>query len=108
MLLKKFLQSIFKFSVIQNIWASSSESGPSNMRKMYIFRSFFACAMSHLGLCSPFVHSVISNEADLGLSCPHMPEDSFSHIAAHSFLNVVGTCVSSKMPRLATNLIIRV
>ena len=47
------------------------------------------------GICSPLIHSVVSNDsgsgqwrpwsdcadaqADLGLRCPHMPEDMFSH-----------------------------
>ena len=59
-----------------------------------------ACAMYHPGLCSPFIHFV-SNDcvsgqwmpwsdcadalADLGLRCPHLPEDMFLHTcrAAH-------------------------
>ena len=52
------------------------------------------------GLCCPFIHSVVSNDsvigvqrpwsdctnaqADLGLRCPYMPEDMFSHSAANT------------------------
>ena len=67
---------------------------PSNTHRMCIFRSSYACAMYHLGLCSSFIHSVVSNDsvskqwkpcsdcpdaqADLGFYCPCMPEDAFS------------------------------
>ena len=60
--------------------------------------SSHACAKYHLGTCSQFMHSIVSNDsgsgqqrpwsayadaqADLGLCCPHMPEDMFSHCAA--------------------------
>ena len=66
-----------------------------------------ACAKCHPGLCSPFIHSVVSNDsvsgqrtsfsdragtqADQGLRCPYMPEDTFSHGAAHIQLNVNGS-----------------
>ena len=65
---------------------------------MRSFRSSYACAKFHPDLCSPFVHSVVSNDsvighrrpcsdcvnalAYLGLRCPHMPEDTFSLGAA--------------------------
>ena len=55
------------------------------------------------GLCSSFIHSVVSNDsvsgqwrpwlgcanaqADQGIRCPHMPEDTFSHGAAHIYTN---------------------
>ena len=58
-----------------------------------------ACAKYNLGLCSPFMHSVVSNDsvsgqwrpwsycadaqANLGLLCPHMPEVTFWHNLAH-------------------------
>ena len=67
----------------------------SNIHKMRSFRSSCACAKYHPGVCSPFIHSIVSNDsvnergrpwsdcadahADLGLRCPHMPEDTFSH-----------------------------
>ena len=57
------------------------------------FRSSCACAKYHLGLCSPFIISLVSSDyvsgqrrpwsdcasaqSDLGLRCPHMPEDTF-------------------------------
>ena len=81
-------------------WAAFSEKVPSNMRKMYIFRSSCACATYHPGLCSPVIHSVASTDsfcgqwmpwpdcataqADLDLRCPYMPEDTFSHGMAHT------------------------
>ena len=59
----------------------------------------------HQGLCSPFIHSVISNysvrgqwrpwsackdaEADLGLGCPNMPKDIFLHGAAHKISGMI-------------------
>ena len=73
----------------------------SNMRKMRRTRSSCVCAKYHLGLCSPFIHSVVSidsvsgqwrswsdcmdEQADQGLCCLHMPEDIFSHGAAQLF-----------------------
>ena len=75
------------------IWTASSENVPSNMLKIRRFRSSFACAKYHPSLCSPFIHSVVSDDfvsgqwrpwsdcadaqADLGLRCPHMPDDTF-------------------------------
>ena len=70
-----------------------SENVPSNTRKMRRLGSSCPCAKYHPGLCSPFMHSVVSNDsvsgqerpwsacadaqADLGLCCPHMPEEYF-------------------------------
>ena len=72
---------------------------PSNMRKMRIFRPACACAKYPPGLCSPPILSVISNDSvggqwrpwsdcanaqsDLGLRCPHVLNDSFSHDTVH-------------------------
>ena len=69
-------------------WATSSKKVPSNMRRLRPY-----CAWYHLGLCSPFIHSVVSNDsvsrqwrswsecadaqANLGLCCSHMFEDRF-------------------------------
>ena len=60
-----------------------------------LFRSSCACVKLHPGLCSTFKHSVVPNDSvsgqwrpwsdcanvqsDLGLRCPHMPADTFSH-----------------------------
>ena len=71
--------------------------------------SSFLCETYHLGLCSPFIHSVVSNDsvgrqwrprsacadaqADLGLRCPYMPEDMF--LAWHSTFNPVGNLIFS-------------
>ena len=76
----------------------SSEKVPSNMRKLCRFSSSCPCAKYHPGLRSPFIHSVVSNysvsgqwrpwsdcadaQSDLGLRCPHVPEDTFSYGAA--------------------------
>ena len=65
------------------------------IRNMRWFRSSCVNAKYHPGLCSSFIHSVISNDfvsgrwrswsdsahaqTDLGICCPHMPEDTFSH-----------------------------
>ena len=58
-----------------------------------------ACAKPHPGICSALIHSIVSNDsvsrqhkpwsdcadaqADRGLRCPYMPEDTFSHGVAH-------------------------
>ena len=83
--------------------ASSEENAFENapnvkMLRMRRFRSSCEIAKYHLGLCSPFIHSVVSNDsdsgqwrpwsvcanvqADQGLRCPQMPEKQFSHGAA--------------------------
>ena len=83
----------------QRFWAASSENVSSNMCKIRTFRSSCTCAKSHPGLCLPLIHSIVFNnsvsgqrrpwsdcadaQADLGLRWPHMPEDMFSHGAAH-------------------------
>ena len=43
-------------------YITSSEKVSSNMRKRRRFRSSCACAKYHMGLCSPFIHSVISSD----------------------------------------------
>ena len=76
-------------------WAMWSKKVPLNMRKMCRFRSSCTSEMYHPCLCSPFLHSVVSNDsvsrkwrlwsdcsngqADLGLLCLHMPKNKFSH-----------------------------
>ena len=61
-----------------------------------------ACAKSHPCICSQLIHSIVSDDsvsgqrrprsdcadaqADLGLRCPHMPEDAFSHGEAHIYI----------------------
>ena len=78
---------------------SSKKKVSSNMPKMHRFRLSSACAKYHPILCSPFIHSVVSNDsvselcrpwsdcsdvqADRGLCCPHMSEDRFLHGVAH-------------------------
>ena len=44
-------------------WALSKENVDSNMHKMSIFGSSCACAKYQPGLCSPFIHSVGSNDS---------------------------------------------
>ena len=76
-------------------WIAASGNVPSNMRRMCGFTSFCRCAKPHPALCSPVKCSIVFNEsvcgqrkpwsdcadaqADLGIRCPHMPEDTFSH-----------------------------
>ena len=76
------------------------------MRKICGFISFCVCRKYHPGLCSSFIHTVVSNDsdsgqwrpwsdcadaqADLGLRCPHMPKDTFSQGAS------LMTCVRPK------------
>ena len=61
--------------------------------------SSHACAKSHPVICLPLVHCIVCNDSvsgrrrpwsdcadlqsDLGLWCPHMPEDTFPHGRAH-------------------------
>ena len=84
------------------MWAASSEKKSLNMREMCGFTSSCKCAKSHLGICSLLKHSLVSNDSfcgqrrtwsdcadaqsDLGLRCPHMPKDMFSHGADHVML----------------------
>ena len=72
-------------------WNSPNKNAPSTMRTMRKFKSSCASAKYHQALCSPFIHSVVSNnsvrgqgrpwsdcpdaQVDLGLRCPDMPED---------------------------------
>ena len=56
---------------------------------LHKFRSFCACAEYHPGLCSPFLHLVVSDDSvsgpdctdalAMGLHCPPMPKDTFLH-----------------------------
>ena len=61
--------------------------------------SSHACAMTHSCICSQLVHSIVSDDfvsgqrrlwsdctdaqADLGLRCPYVTEDTFSHVAIY-------------------------
>ena len=74
---------------------------PLSMCKMHRFRSSCPCAKYHPGFCSPFIHSVVSNDSvsgywrpwsdcvdaqsDQGRRCPNMMEVTFSHGTAHIF-----------------------
>ena len=101
--------------MLRNVWkgpcatcATSSENVPSSMRKMCGFTSHCTYAKSHLGICSPLKHSIVSNnsvcgqrrpwsdcadaQADLDLRCPYVPKDTFSHGAAN---------IRKRMPRSA-------
>ena len=73
--------------------------------RKWAFRSCCACAKCHPSLCSPVIQSVVSNDsvggqwrpwsdcylhitddcadaqADLGIRCPHMTKDKFSHVS---------------------------
>ena len=79
-------------------WAAASKTVPSNMRKKRILRSSCACARYYPGLVSLLTYNVVSNhsvcghgrpwsdcadaQADLGLCCPHAPEDTLVHCTA--------------------------
>ena len=79
--------------------AAYCENVPSNMRKMLRFGSSCACAKYHPALWSSSFYSAISKysvsrkqrawsdcvdaQAELGLRCPHMSEDTFSQGTAH-------------------------
>ena len=74
----------------------------ANGNKVCGFTSFCTCEKSHPGICSPLKHSVVYNgsvcgqrrprsdcadaQSDLGLRCPHMPEDTFPYGAVQSML----------------------
>ena len=47
-------------------WATSSENVPSSMRKVYNFKLSCTCAKSHAGICSPFMHFIVSNDSVSG------------------------------------------
>ena len=78
-------------------WAASSEKKYSNTSIMRRFISSYPCTKYQSGLCSLFIHSVASNDslsgsscsdcvdaqANLGIRCPHMPEDTLSHNPAN-------------------------
>ena len=77
----------------------SSKNMSSRIHKMRRFKSSCACANYHPGLCSAFIHSVVSNDyvsgqwrpwsdcakaqSDLGLRCPHTLKPTFTHGAAY-------------------------
>ena len=44
-------------------WATPSEKGPSNMAKCTDSDSSHVCAKSHPGICSPLIHSMVSNNS---------------------------------------------
>ena len=52
------------------IWATSSKKVHLNIHRMCRFRSACACSKYHLGLCSPFIHSVVSNDSVSGQGWP--------------------------------------
>ena len=57
--------SIFEKVCFRNgIWAVSSKKKPSNVHKMCRLKS--SCAKYHPGLCSPFIHFVVSNDSVSG------------------------------------------
>ena len=54
-----------------NIKETSSGNNKQNISQMHRFRSSCRCAKYHPCLCSPFIHSVVSNDSvDLELNCP--------------------------------------
>ena len=91
-------------------WAASSET-LSKVRKKYKF-NHPAHAQSHPGICSPLIHSIVSNgsisgqqrpcldcadaQAELGLRCPHMPDESFSNDEAHIGCSSYVECMETR------------
>ena len=83
------------------IWSAQIEKASSNMHKMCRFRS--SCTFAKYN-CSPFIHSVVSNDsvsgrcrpwsdcmdekADLGLCCLHVPNDMFSHSMTQTVIHI--------------------
>ena len=93
-------------------WAAPSEKGTSSMRKMHRF--VFIPRMRKVSsehINSPLIHPVVSNDsvgghrrpwsdcadaqADLGLCCPHLPEDTFSRIKAQVIVRTVSLNIES-------------
>ena len=54
---------LLKLSAANDNLVTSSEKVPLKIRKMCRFRSPCTCAKSHLGPCSPFIHSGVSNDS---------------------------------------------
>ena len=100
----------------KEIWAASSDEAPLNMRKNRWFTSSCACAKYDPGHCSKLICSMVSidsvngqwrpwsdcadAQADLGLCCPHMPEDTFSRGTAHLFSDTLSDDIVVKTLKL--------
>ena len=65
-LLRRSLFALIAVMAFVIIWATSRENVHSNMRKIRKSRSSCACSKNHLGLCTPFIHSVIANDSVCG------------------------------------------
>ena len=86
------------------IWVMSSEK----MHKICRFRSSWACSKYHPGLCSSFIHSVVSNDS---VSWQWMPwsacTDAQADLGLHSLHHCarihVYECCSQKKPRTFTD-----
>ena len=48
------------------VWATSSQNLPSNIHKIGRFLLSCHVQSNHPGLCSPFIHSVVSNDSVSG------------------------------------------
>ena len=91
-------RALFRLAINISIRPCQAKTCPS-MWKMRRFSSSYACAEYHLCIWSPFMQIVLSydsvsgqwrlwldcveSQANLGLRCSHMTEDTFSHGAAH-------------------------
>ena len=85
---------MFSYLHSNTIWAVSNEKISSIMRKMHRLLPRMRKVSS--GICAPLIHSIVSNDfvngqqrpwsdcadaqAYLGRRCPHIPEDTFSHL----------------------------
>ena len=47
-------------------WTASSETVPSSIRRMRIYRSSCACTYYHSDICSPFIYFIIFNDSVSG------------------------------------------
>ena len=74
-----------------SIWASPSKKVPSDICKIYRFRLSCACAKYKPSLCSPFIHSAVSNESVSRLygclRCSYTHEDTFLYSVVHMMHN---------------------
>ena len=85
---------VFVFFLTRYFTLTGPRQAKKSMCKMCGFTSSCPCARSHPGICSPFIHCVLSNDSvcrqwmpwsactdaqsDQGLHCPHMPRHIFA------------------------------
>ena len=89
---------LFKSNQIQR--TMPSEKVPSKNCKMHRFRSSCASAKYHPHLCSPFIHSEVSNDSvrRQWRCCPHMPKITFSYRVAQIGMKSIFTAPQRNLP----------